>query len=216
MSKPHDKPPPWHCHSEREQKLLEAWTNKQLDLLDEPTADDIRHDFENFSDDRYAEALTKYVTGRLKRGRIVEAIKSGAPKTVERLTANNEELRRWALEQLMRMRKPPGRGRKDREPRPGDYSEVERTVLQDASEDVDRIQQIWNRHYKRQNRSHRQPPTAIQISARRNKLADIAKRRRAQAIEIAKRQRKQVEELSEDEILTLPLKNWRKNHPTMC
>jgi hypothetical protein len=195
MSTINCKLPRWDCRSAHDQMLLEEWTNKQLNLLDEPTASDLQFELDMANDDTFADAVSKDLGRTLIRGRIINAIR-GYKETAEekrfhaamgikvdvapnfsnlvQLVGNKPEWFRFALWQLWQLAHRPSvigkknnQGRKKGESRPSDYSPLERDILSDASNDVDRIRMVWKRHFKKQNRSERQPPTAVQIAARR-------------------------------------------------
>ena len=196
MSATRDQLPRWDCRSERDQKLLENWTNQQLDLLDEPTASDLQFELAMMNDDNYNSEVSKHASRRIVRGQIIRAIRGDKAGTNERkllraiginvdeapnfdvlvqLTSNNPELLRFALWQLWQLAHSPppkgkenNRGRKRGESRPSDFSPEESAALSDASLDVDRIRNIWKRHLRKMNRSERHPPTALQIAARRS------------------------------------------------
>jgi len=198
MSTTADKLPRWDCRSEREQSLLEEWTNKQLDLFDEPTAYDLLLELDMANDDSFNDAISKDLGRLILRGRIINAIRGYKANAEEKkfrsamgvkadeapnfnnlvqLVGNKPEWFRFALWQLWKLALRPhaagkrnNRGRKKGEPRPRDYSPIEREILSDASNDADRIRAVWKRHFGKQNRSERQPPTSIQIAARRHKV----------------------------------------------
>lgn len=196
MTATRDQLPRWHSQSERDQKLLEDWTNEQLDLLGEPTASDLQIELAMMNDDGYNNAVSKDASRRIVRGQIIRAIRGNKAGANERkflrasgidvdeapnfdvlvqLTGNNPELFRFALWQLWQLAHSPppkgkknNRGRRRGESRPSDFSPEESAALSDASQDVDRIRDIWKRRLGRMNRSERQPPTALEIAARRN------------------------------------------------
>ena len=99
------------------------------------------------NDDAHADAVARYVGGRVKRGRVIQAARNRDVAALERLTANDPELTSLAFRQLATLR--PGRGRKQGEPRPTDLSQLERVVLEDALAEIDRMRHImmttWSR-----------------------------------------------------------------------
>ncbi|MCK1450440.1 hypothetical protein IVB36_05845 [Bradyrhizobium sp. 35] len=188
--------PRWNCQSKKDQRLLEQWTNEQLDLLYEPTASDLQSELEVMNDDNYNNAVSKDSSDTWLRGRIIRAIRGHKASANERklalamgieadeapsfdvliqLIGNDLQSSRFALRQLWQLvHSPPpkgkknNRGRKRGESRPSDFSPLERDALSDAAQDMDRIRAIWKRRFGKMNRSERQPPTALEIAARRN------------------------------------------------
>jgi hypothetical protein len=169
--------PPWICRTDEERKRFGAWTNEQLDLMDEPSLEDLERE----ANEHFLASTEKNFGQMLIRGRITEAIERKDHEAIARLTAEDPDLRRLAFQLLTRMRGP---GRRKGELRAPDLPEAYRADpdaskadrsniyslyrerLKSASADVDRIRHIWKINYKRSSRKH--SPTADEIAARRN------------------------------------------------
>ena len=151
------KAPRWICRNQREQKLLEDWTNARLDELFEPSAADIARE----QDHTHSPVFHHELSAKLQRGRVILAVQAKDHAAVEQL-ANTEELRRLALREALT---PHRRGREKGESRPRDYPPTLKWSLPDALADVDHIRRIWKREYGLRNRAA--APTAMDIAARR-------------------------------------------------
>jgi hypothetical protein len=161
--------PRWQCRGREDRTLLESWTLQQLDLEEIEAAnpeDDIR-----MHSDKHSIQTTEHAGKALRRGRLIAAVEKRDRRAVQQLLSNHPDLMPLALQLLMEK---PGRGRKKGEKRKGDFPPTERALLQFASNDVDHIKRIWRRYFKNQNRSQREPPTAIGISAKRNNVSEQA------------------------------------------
>jgi hypothetical protein len=155
-------PPDWDCTNEAARKRFEAWTNEQLDLLDEeldeppmgaeglepPTVEDLERGEELPFD--------------LTPGKIAQAVEQRDYKELARLTAKRRDLLTLMFRLQDRKRR---RGRRKGDPRPSDLPQVIKDVLPLVSTDVDRIRHIWKKTYNRTNRT--EAPTALEIAARR-------------------------------------------------
>jgi hypothetical protein len=122
--------PPWEFRSQRDARQFKVWMNKQLDELYEPTPDDIWREVQMVNDEAYVKATMTVLGRRLMRRRVVIAAQDRDFNALNRLTADDPELRNLAFRLLARKR---GRGRAKGERRPSDLMPVERVVLQDAS-----------------------------------------------------------------------------------
>lgn len=152
----------WVCHDGKDQDRFEAWTNAQLDELEQPSADDILHDSVAIFDQHAMAAADKSASDRLRRGRLLLAVRAKDHAAVQRL-ANTEQLTRLALRAALAQRGP---GRATGEWRPWDYSPELKCALEDAARDVELVRGVWLRAFGRRNRT--MPPTAIEIASRRN------------------------------------------------
>ena len=175
--------PRWDCHDKKEQDLLEAWTNKQLDEQDVGLEEE-RMNSENYEAclaavERIFSSQAKKRAVQTKKRAVTLAVKNKDKKALNELMSDPESAR-LAVREFTRK---PSRGRKKGEPRPADIPGVLRFVRMNASDDVDRIKSIWKREFDKQNRKRGEAPTAIAIAARRHRI-------------------------DEDD-----LRNWRKNHP---
>lgn len=160
-----DELPRWDCLNQADQQRLQAWTNEQLDLLEQPTSDDLQHEAHMLADAKYLQMQERHFGLIRGLGMVAHAIKDGDIQTVDRLAAKSAKLRRFAFQLLMHKRRP---GRQKGERRPADLPETDRWALEDAADDVKRIRLIWTHYYTRQNRGEAQEPTAYTIAAERN------------------------------------------------
>jgi hypothetical protein len=161
-----NKLPRWDCRNSTDRKLLEDWTNAQLDLMDEPTDAELELNSEMENDESYRATMERHFSSILKRGKTIVAAKNKDVKALDQLMTD-PELKDLALRLLTRK---PSRGRKKGELRPTDISQPLRWMLEDASSDVDRIKAIWKLKFGKQSR--KEDPTATAIAARRNGIDD--------------------------------------------
>ena len=154
--------PPWEFRSESDVLKFKAWVNRQLDQLDEPTAEDIRRELEMMSDKSYINAVEKGTARTLKRGRVILAARDRDVRALARLTANDPTLKDLAVRVLARVH---GRGREKGDARPRDISPIEKDLLEDALCDLEKIRWLCKKHW--QGRWKGSVPVAIEIAAER-------------------------------------------------
>lgn len=143
-------------------EALEKWTLAQLDKLDEPTQRDINSYIQTMTNDAYGEDRARFFGELLQRGKLVQAVEARDTTTINRLTANEPELQRLAIQLLTQKRE---RGRKKGDRRDTDHKPHTLEVLREAARDVTRIYDIWKRDFGKRNRSNH--PTAVDIAAGR-------------------------------------------------
>jgi hypothetical protein len=156
------KPPLWDCRNDSARRRLEEWTLDQLNKLDDQlvTERDIEI-IQLMNSDEFFEWSEQQSTREQLRARVIKAAKAKDANRIKLLTANDPELQQLAVRVLTFRR---GKGR-PKGSRKTDIVGEERSILERAAVDVDRIYDLWQRELKHRNRTER--PTAVEIAARR-------------------------------------------------
>ncbi|MBR1286635.1 hypothetical protein JQ597_31735 [Bradyrhizobium sp. AUGA SZCCT0177] len=137
--------------------------NRQLDEMDEPTAEDIDRYIEMSCDNSYNDAVARRNGRILQRGLVISAARDRNVEAIDRLTANDPELKDLAVRELAHVH---GRGREKGEARPRDISAIEKALLGYAIRDLDEIRWVCKKHW--QGRWKGSGSIAIEIAAERS------------------------------------------------
>lgn len=153
------KLPRWDCRDPKDQKLFEEWTNARLDEIDA----EFDAALEALEDKRQRDNPHIPIRNALDDGQSDNQCITIRNHKVAVKNIDGERYVRLAdLEPLLR---PESRKRG----RPKSKARLFKFYFYSgAAEDIDRIRKIWHDHYKKQNRSDSNSPTAFEIAARRH------------------------------------------------